>query len=137
MTNTERVQMLYAAFGRGDISAIMDSLSDDISWTAEGPSGIPYHGTRNGKAEVLEYFTKMGSTEIDPELNMTEFVAEGDKVVGFGRLASTVAASGIRYDTPLAHLFEFRDGKVIRFVTFADTFGIANAHARAAASAAN
>lgn len=32
MTPIERVQQIHAAFGRGDIPAILAALADDVEW---------------------------------------------------------------------------------------------------------
>ena len=32
MSNLQTVQDIYAAFGRGDIPAILDELADDVRW---------------------------------------------------------------------------------------------------------
>ena len=48
---------------------------------------------------------------------MTEFFSTSDAVAAFGRYQATVK-TGIRIDTPVAHYFKFRDGKVSRYVNF-------------------
>ena len=63
MTNTDRVKAMYAAFERGDVGAIMDSVADDVQWDFEAPSVVPYSGLRRGKAEVMGFFAGIGSSE--------------------------------------------------------------------------
>ena len=41
-TNAEVVQETYEAVGRGDIPALLDLLTDDVEWTFQGPSSIPF-----------------------------------------------------------------------------------------------
>ncbi|CAA9460095.1 MAG: hypothetical protein AVDCRST_MAG14-2279, partial [uncultured Rubrobacteraceae bacterium] len=48
-TNVEVVQETYEAVGRGDIPALLDVLTDDVEWTFQGPSVIPFAGTRRGR----------------------------------------------------------------------------------------
>jgi ketosteroid isomerase-like protein len=52
---------------------------------------------------------------------MTEFLQTGDSVATFGRYQATVKASGIRVDTPVGHLFKFRDGKIVRYINLVNT----------------
>ena len=67
MTNTEIVKSMYEAFGRGDIGAILNSVSDNIDWTVPGPSAIPYAGHYRGRQEVAGFFQKLAdTTEFDP-----------------------------------------------------------------------
>ena len=51
-TNADVVQQAYAAFGQGDIPAFLSLLADDVEWTLQGPSVIPYAGTRHGHEGV-------------------------------------------------------------------------------------
>jgi uncharacterized protein len=58
--NTETVQAIYEAFGRGDISVVLDRLSDDIGWDPGlVDHGIPWLKPRRGKAEVAEFFESL------------------------------------------------------------------------------
>jgi hypothetical protein len=41
-TNTDVVQQGYEAFGRGDIPAVLDLLTDDVEWIQQGPPVIPF-----------------------------------------------------------------------------------------------
>ena len=59
-TNVEVVQETYEAVGRGDIPALLDLLTDDVEWTFQGPSSIPFAGTRRGREGVAEFFSLVG-----------------------------------------------------------------------------
>jgi len=53
--NLETVKRIYAAFGRGDIPAILDTLADNVAWEAwadnsAGKVGVPWLVPRHGKA---------------------------------------------------------------------------------------
>ncbi len=52
---------------------------------------------------------------------MTEFFSTDDAVAAFGRYQGTIKSSGILVDTPEAHYFKFRDGKVVRHVQLTNT----------------
>jgi hypothetical protein len=126
--NTALIQSMYAAFGRGDIRFIADSLASDIEWTLEGPEIIPYAGRRHGVDQVLGFFHAMATTLTGPKLTITDIVAQGDKVAAFGRFAATVTATGKRFDSQVAHLFQIRDGKVSNLVDVVDTAAEAEAY---------
>ncbi len=55
MSNEQTVQDLYAAFGRGDLPAILDKLSDDVVWELEGPAVVSFSGVRHGKSETVGF----------------------------------------------------------------------------------
>lgn len=126
--NTALIQSMYVAFGRGDIRFIADSLASDIEWTLEGPEIIPYAGRRHGVDQVLGFFHAMATTLTGPKLTITDIVAQGDKVAAFGRFAAAVTATGKRFDSQVAHLFQIRDGKVSNLVDVVDTAAEAEAY---------
>src|SRR5829696_4753318 len=89
-TNTDVLQQGYEAFGRGDIPAILDLLTDDVEWIQQGPSVIAFAGTRHGHEGVAEYFSLLDEHLEFEQFEAREFVAQGDTVVvvGFERSVS-------------------------------------------------
>ena len=71
-TNTDVVQQGYEALGRGDIPAVLDLLTDDVEWIQQGPSVIPFAGTRHGHEGVAEYFSLLDENlefeQLEPDL---------------------------------------------------------------------
>lgn len=59
-SNIDVVQRTYEAVGRGDIPAVLDLLTNDVEWTLQGPSSIPFAGTRHGRDGVAEFFALVG-----------------------------------------------------------------------------
>src|SRR5947208_16906190 len=110
----QTMKEMYEAFGRGDIAGIMRHVADDVSWESEGPAEMVFTGIRHGKQETLGFFEGIAQEHRDPKLEMTDFVASGNSVAAFGRYGATLK-TGKRVDTPVAHLFQFRDEKVVRY----------------------
>lgn len=131
------VKELYAAFGRGDIEPLIAAAADDINWEYEATSEIPIGGTRHSRKGVAEYFQDLAAPGTDQKLEMTEFFANEDAVAAFGRYQCIMKATGIRVDTPVAHYFKFRDGKISRFVQLSNTAAILEALRGRAAGAAS
>ena len=48
----EVVQSAYAAFGRGDVSAILNLIADDVEWKFCGSKDLPYTGTFRTNDEI-------------------------------------------------------------------------------------
>src|ERR671926_1076253 len=88
------VQQGYEAFGRGDIPAVLDLLTDDVEWTLQGPSVLPFAGTRRGREGVAEFFSLLGENLEFQEFEAREFVAQGDTVVVLGFERSVVNPTG-------------------------------------------
>mgnify|MGYP000611775158 CR=1 FL=1 len=120
-TNIQTVQEMYAAFSRGDLASILSHLTEDISWEAEGPARLSFAGVRSGIAGATEFFNGLAAEHSDPKLAMTEFFEKPDAVAAFGRCQVIVNATGKTVDTPVAHYFGFRDGKVCRYINLANT----------------
>src|SRR4051812_42679868 len=116
-----KVKRFYEAFSRGDITAITSHVADDVSWEYEAPSEILSSGIRHSVQEVTDYFSAIANQTIPHKLEMTEFIESGDAVAVFGRFQGTVKSTGILVDTPLAHYFKFRDGKVVRHIQLSNT----------------
>jgi ketosteroid isomerase-like protein len=133
---TATVQEIYAAFGGGDVATILSKLADDVVWESEGPAVISFSGIRRGKAEARGFFEALGADHSNPQLTITEYVASGDTVMTIGRYTATVNATGKKFDSPIAHYWKFRDGKVIRYVGLANTAAALEALQRTAAPSA-
>ena len=119
--NVTLIQKVYAAFGKGDIQTILDNLTPDVDWRVAGPATIPFAGDRRGPGEVKGFFDALATTQDDHRLTIDEIIAQGDKVASIGRYSCTVKATGRHIDSPVAHFFTIRDGKISGFVDFLDT----------------
>ena len=128
MTNAEMAQELYDLFGRGDVPAILDLLTDDIKWTCPGPTEIlPYARVYNGKQEVALFFKLIYENKDFPSFEAREFIAEGDKVVALGHWDAKSKKTGNPYSGDWAMAFYFRDGKVCEHREYYDSYGEAMA----------
>ena len=123
--NTKVVQDAYAAFGRGDIPAVIANLADDIVWNGVYGAGshVPMSGERRGKAAVAEFFGQVAANVNFSKFEPKEFVASGDKVVALGHYTATTPTNRT-FDSDFAMVFTLRDGKVTHFQEFSDSAGI-------------
>lgn len=116
--NANLVQDAYAAFGRGDIAAVLDLLTDDVEWSS--PRTIPHGGDFHGKAGVGQFFSAIGANWKALPLDV-ETVGEigSDLVVGVLRADGT-RSSGEHQSYGAAHVFNVRKGKISRFREYVD-----------------
>ena len=57
--NIKTIAEVYQAFGRGDVAAIIDTVTDDVDWAAEAASSAaPWYGVRHGKDAVAAFFSE-------------------------------------------------------------------------------
>lgn len=124
MTPIERVQSLYAAFGRGDIPAILAELADDVQWEYNAfPNPVPWLQPLQGRANVARFFEALGAIELT-QFEPHHFFGEGNLVVDLIDVAYTVKATGKQaFEPETVHIWHFNpDGKVARFRHRADTW---------------
>jgi uncharacterized protein len=133
--NVRLIQRIYAAFGAGDVPTILDSVADDAQWINHGPATIPYAGSRSGKKQIREFFQAIADSTTGGKVIPEKFVAQTDSVVATGRYTARVRDTGADIDTPIAHLFTVRNGKVVRWEGFSDSARVAEAHMGRAAAA--
>jgi ketosteroid isomerase-like protein len=61
--NVQLVQQAYDAFRRGDSSAVLKTLSEDVEWLIPGPEHIiRFAGRRRGPQQVGEFFRSLAET---------------------------------------------------------------------------
>jgi hypothetical protein len=135
-SNVALIETMYDAFAQGNIQFILDRITEDVDWVNEGPESIPYAGTFKGPNDVQRFFQALGSTVDNGRVTAEDFIAQGEKVVATGRFSATVKATGKRIDVPVAHVFTVRNGKIARWVGYADTARVAEAYAVSGKSAA-
>jgi ketosteroid isomerase-like protein len=132
--HVQTIQDLYAAFGRGDTAAILSKLSSDVSWEVEALAEISFAGIRKGPEAVKGFFQAIANDHADPKLEITDYFSSADAVATFGRYQCTLKKTGKRVNTPMAHLFKFRDGKIVRFVDHINTAAFLEAAQSSAAA---
>ena len=120
-TNVDVVQETYEAVGRGDIPALLDLLTDDVEWTLQGPSVIPFAGTRRGREGVAQFFSLVGETLEFQQFEPREFVAQGNTVVVVGYERNLIKPTGRTFEQEWAHVYTLRDGKIAKFRALEDT----------------
>ena len=119
-SNLEIVQEAYAAFNEGDIGHVTGVMDADIEWTE--PEGSPYRGTYRGPNAVVEsVFTPSAEDIEDFEVATDSFIDGGDSIVVLGTARGTVRATGKSLNAPFAHVLDLEDGRMTRFVDYADT----------------
>src|SRR4051812_22688746 len=112
--NVHAVQAIFAAFGQGDIPAVLAALSEDVEWEISAPPAAPYGGLRRGRQQVRESFQQLGATMEFEAFEPREFIAQGDTVVVLGRERVRARSTGKSAENPWAMAFTLREGQVIR-----------------------
>ena len=120
--NIKTIAQVYEAFGRGDVAAILDAVTDDVDWAAEASStAAPWYGVRRGKDAVARFFTDFGSAMEVEEFTPLTFAANETDVLTVVRCRTTSRRTGKSTAMDLHHLFRFRDGKIAYYRGTEDT----------------
>ncbi len=127
--NLETIKAMYEAFGRGDVEAILELVTDDVDWSTDAAvESAPWYGPRQGKAGVRSFFEAIGQTGPVTEFAPLSFATNDDgDVMVFIRYAFTVTATGKGGEMHLHHYWKFRDGKVCFVRSSEDTALVAAA----------
>jgi ketosteroid isomerase-like protein len=111
--NIKTIMSVYEAFGRGDVAAIVDAVTDDVDWAAEAAgAAAPWYGVRHGKDAVGAFFAEFGSTMEVEEFTPVSIAANDTDVLTVVRFRARSRATGKTAAMDLHHLFTFRDGKI-------------------------
>jgi len=107
----------YAAFGRGDIPAVMSMLEDSVDWRA--PDVLPHGGAFEGKDGVGRFFQGIGEKWEDLRVDAQEFHDADGEVVVLGKASGRLRGKGVA-DYGFAHVFTMAGGKVTRYREYVD-----------------
>ena len=120
--NIKIITEIYEAFGRGDIAAILDAVTDDVDWAAEAASSAaPWYGVRHGRDAVAVFFSDFGSTMEVEEFTPVSLAANDTDVLTVVRFRARSRRTGRTAQMNLHHYFKFRDGKVAYYRGTEDT----------------
>lgn len=116
------VKTVYDGFKAGDMDKVTSVMSPDIIWNEA--QGNPYadRNPYNGPEEILTgLFARLGTEWEEFSAVPAEYVAEGERVIVFGRYGGKHLASGRSQDVPFVHSWTVEDGKITAFQQYTDT----------------
>ena len=105
----------YDAFAQGDVPAVLQILSEEITWHVPGRS--PLSGDYKGHEDVVGFFaTSMELSGGTLRVDVDEILADGDRVIAL----TTVSAqrNGRHWSAPEVHVWRVAGGKAVEFREF-------------------
>jgi ketosteroid isomerase-like protein len=122
--NIDIVKEIFAAFGRGDVPAIMEHVSDDLHGfgIVTQEERIPWHVQINKKQDVPKFFQAIAESSEFTRFEPRDFAAGGDHVyctVSFEVIFRHNRAQ-MTVDNEM-HRFTFKNGKVVEWRGTEDT----------------
>lgn len=121
MTHTATVRDIYAAFGSGDIPAILERLTPDVVFDPDATGAAPWLDRHEGRDGVAAFFGKLTALDIT-RFAPRNFMEGGDQVAVTIHIEATVKATGEALPTDEMHLWTFApDGRVTEMRHYVDT----------------
>jgi uncharacterized protein len=116
--NLATVGRVYEAFQSRDADTLRELFAPDIA--VSQASALPWGGDYHGHDGAFTFLLKLVE-HINSEVTTDSLFAAGDHVVQTGHTRGNVVANGVPFDVPEVHVWEVRDGKVVRFQAYIDT----------------
>lgn len=130
MRSIETIQNIYAAFGRGDVPAILEALAPDVTWEYGAvPNEVPWLAPRRGRDAVAGFFEALAAGTEVQAFRVNDIVGNERLVVALIDIDLRVKATGrviAERDEP--HVWRFDEsGRVASFRHASDTLAHTNA----------
>jgi len=126
--NVTRMKELYEAFSRGDVPTVLATMDEGIEWheTEGNPwfTGRPFVGPQ----QIVEGVFQRIVAEFEGfEIHPIRFLGDGDTVIVEGRYrAKSHKATGKPLDAEVVHVWDLRNGQIVRFHQYVDTRKLAD-----------
>jgi ketosteroid isomerase-like protein len=116
----------YEAFAKGDVATVLALFDPKVEWNeAEHVTYWPGASLVGGQAVVAGVFARIPQDFDGFRIEVRRMVAFGDTILVEARYRATAKATGQPLDAQVAHVWDFRDGKVVRFQQYTDTWQFA------------
>lgn len=125
--NVRVVQEVFAAFGRGDLQAMLGLVGESVEWDIEGPEVVPYFGAWRGRDGVRDFVTRLATSVEFERFEPREFLPSGQKVVVTGSERGRVRATGKTFDNDWVIVFTLDGGRVSGCRIYDNTAAVAEA----------
>ncbi len=128
MSNLEILKQGYKDFSEGNVPAVTAIWTPDIVWAE--CAGFPFlegDGIFVGAQAIVEgVFAQIPEHYEGFNIEITDFVDGGDKIVMVGFYKGTYKLTGKKFKANAMHAWTFKNGKVSHFFQAADTAMIIN-----------
>lgn len=129
---TPSVRSIVDEFFRRTASAtpeeISDLFSEDVDWNVAGDvANVFWIGRKTGRKGVSDFYQAIRDLIQSERFEVTEVVVQSDRAVALGALESRVKKTGKLIVSEFAFDLTIRDGQIVRFRMFEDSFAVAQA----------
>ena len=128
--NIAVVKRIYEGFDTGDVSKILNSMAEDVSFDHRGADApdFPINKLFEGKSGVQEFIDTIFDTQEILAHDVHEFFPSGDKVAVVGFFKTRVKATSKEFSTNWAQVWTIKDGLVTAWRVIFDSTAAALAY---------
>jgi ketosteroid isomerase-like protein len=125
--HSQTVADIYAAFGRGDIPAIVEQLAENVTWVHHGAPDVPYGKERHGKEQASQFFGELAAAVDVTLFEVKQLVETDNTVVAIGRWGGKAKPTGKDFTTNWMMQWTFENDRVVYYESLEDSLTIAKA----------
>jgi len=114
----ETVTRMFAAFGAGDLDALLETVHPDSRWTYFGANPQLSRADFTGRPQVRRFFERILERLEITAFNTDQFVAEGDTVVIFGSESGTVRATQRPFRNEWSQKYVVKGGLIVEMAEY-------------------
>lgn len=119
------VKEFYDSFVRGDIDAVIATLSHDLDWRESENFLLGDRNPYLSPAAVVDgVFGRIAKEFLNYQAGPTELIDGGDVVVAVGRSKGIMASTGKPFDAQYMHVVRVANGKIVSFHQVIDTLEV-------------
>jgi ketosteroid isomerase-like protein len=112
------IRAMYDAYARRDLLDVFSCFSPDI--VIRQSTHVPWGGTYRGLDEAREFYAEL-MRHVESRFEVQDVIQAGERVVVSGRTRGMARRTGTAFDLRATHVYEMRQGKVIRMEAYIDT----------------
>jgi ketosteroid isomerase-like protein len=117
------IRNIHDAFTQGDHELFASFYDDNVDWTFHAPVSVfPFLGRRVGKAAVFLSLNQLYAGYKIEALAAQLVLADGDRAAVISEIAMVQRASGRTIRCRVASFYRLRDGRVVEYEGFLDSF---------------
>jgi ketosteroid isomerase-like protein len=111
-----------------DPAEIAKLFSENLEWEIAGDTGVlPWVGKKRGRAAITDFVRDSRAMIERISFEVREVLANGDRAVILGSLASKIKRTGKTVQTDFAIMLTVANAEIVRFQMLEDSFAVSQA----------
>ncbi|MEQ9618974.1 MAG: nuclear transport factor 2 family protein [Deltaproteobacteria bacterium] len=127
MNKQNAVEKFFSGIGGGNMDEILEAVHKDAVFEAQGPGTVPIYNTFHGKEGVTEFVRILGELFDTEDFKVYVTAPHEDYIFAYGLMKHRVRATGKIFECEWALVCKIKEGKIISYKMFEDTFALERA----------